>query len=188
MEINIQESGIGDNVRAAIEGVSEIGISMIDNATEDEEISRIDAKYRYSEPGIGAMTTTGGEYWRIIDLTKYLVTIGAFWIFQHVVQDIDDAIWEKFKSVISRIVKSLRGKKTKKETIVLLTHYPEGMQHEIAFVFTNELTDSELASCFRTMGEAIKKNKHPTSEPGPTLTIFKFDKRKGQWEKAASEV
>ena len=179
ISIKLEEEGLAKDLYGELRRISGVRIELTDRAYSKREQDRIKKKYSYIQKSVPL--GSGANFWQILDETKHAVIITAQflwpWVIGHIAEDVDDKLWEKVKKVAIKSVQVVRRKKPAKNTVVLLVHHPEQIQHEIALILDEELTDEHVIEAFRLLPKAVQTLGDPII-PGPTLRAFRFESEK----------
>ena len=181
LKIEVQDKNDAKNIYESLSTDNNFQLQIYDRGFERNQIEDLNKEFRKALLARG--TLAGVNLWTItieqfFDWTKYIVTyeLGK-WILGHIIQDLDDGIWDKTKGLIKKAFASLIKNKSDLRKNVLVMNIDNDPFKCIIFIFDSSYTSKQFEEKLNKIPVALKSIDMKAKGP----FVFESDIAHSEW-------
>ena len=188
IKIDFNCHSIEISVESILEELKDYRIEIIDNEKIKKEKENIDKRYE-KEGRADYVMGTGAVLpeWFISGAWYFFTFLVGPWFLNHILTDLDDAIWQKIKNTILKLYKLVRNKASKENDNFVIVASHKGLNNNnptILFILEAKLSDKEINGALDKISIVLRETMNLPKKEEKFTYIYNKDKDKWYLEGA----
>jgi len=183
IEINVQNEKISEYILEEIKNSLDLKIALYNKAKQNREESILDEEYK-------EVLEQGGGLYRgglMLALSTFVISFVLPWTFRHIMEDLDNKLWDKVKEIAKKAFTTVKNKLFRKKQIPLVINGDP--IKNIIFIFDTSMTVEEFEDAFMKAKYLLLSLDQPKLyEHNRLKLVFIFNKSKKEWKRTKKEL
>ena len=178
IDLNVTDEKVAQNILEELTTPQNIKVVLYNRSKQNREESILKEQYKEAIEWRGHLI---GDI-QFFNLATFALALIINWTVRHILEDIDDKVWDKVKELVKKVFSPVKNEKKKNEKIPFVISSEKNKK--IVFLFDTSMTMVEFEDAFKKIKKSLKSlNDSDLNKELYRPLIFQFNLSKGKWEK-----